>query len=112
MKIIKTFLLLLVVSLASATTLWDSGIHPDSLKGVENQIQKFIEHNKLQYTDGVATMYTNFLVGEKDAYYAVDFLLSDKGELMILNIHRSQVCEWMPGYKLVSVTEFPMATIS
>ena len=64
----------------------EDGIHPNSMKGVELQLEKFAQLNNLNSTTGMCVIYTDMIVQTVDAVYRVDFMIGLDDKPVILSI--------------------------
>ena len=82
---LKWLLLVLLISGLSHPGYCDT-INPLSEEKASAYIFDFVKENSFDHEPGVASVYTNFIIKEKGLNYAVDFLITEENEILILDI--------------------------
>ena len=79
-------LVLVVLIIGFSYPLHSDTINPLSEEKASAYIYDFVKENSFDHEPGVASVYTNFIIKEKGLNYAVDFLITEENEILILDI--------------------------
>lgn len=79
----KSTLVVLVCSMLSFNAIADT-LYLEPTRELETKIEKYITSLDQVNEDG-ATIYTNLLVKEEGQIYTVDFMVSNEGDITVLN---------------------------
>ena len=83
-NILKSTLVVLVCSTLSFNAIADT-LYMETTKELESKIEQYVTTVDQSSIDGEATIYTNLLVKEDGLIYTVDFMVSNDGDITVLN---------------------------
>ena len=83
-NILKSTLVVLVCSTLSFNAIADT-LYMEPTKELETKIEQYVTTVDQLNTNGDATIYTNLLVKEDGLIYTVDFMVSNDGDITVLN---------------------------
>ena len=114
MKALKSLLLTLSFLMILSINAYAYEKEPVSDVQLTEYIKDFIKASQLDKLEGVAMIYTNFIVKERGENFAVDFLITENNEIIILSVRsEDEYYRVVDDYnaKFVQTYSVPLSTI-